>query len=157
MIKTNAIRILEANSIEFTTAEYEFSPEEIDAVSVAKMIDADPERVFKTLVARGDKTGINVFVIPGNYTLDLKKAANSSQNKKTEMIKEKELFPLTGYIKGGCTPIGMKKNFPVYIDESAQLWDKIYISAGMRGMQVLLNPQDLRELAEAEFADLIQY
>ena len=155
MTKTNALRILDANSVHYETAEYEFSPEEIDAVSVARKINADPEQVFKTLVARGDKTGITVFVIPGNFTLDLKKAANSSKNKKVEMIKEKELLPLTGYIKGGCTAIGMKKNYPVYIDESAQLWEKIYVSAGARGMQVCLDPEELRKLAGAEYVDLV--
>ncbi len=155
MQKTNAVRILEANNIQFKLAEYVFSLEEIDAVSVANKVHAEPERVFKTLVARGDKTGINVFVIPGNFTLDLKKAAKSSENKKIEMIKEKELLPLTGYIKGGCTPIGMKKSFPVFIDETAQLWENIYISAGVRGVQMNIRPSDLAKLVEAEFADLI--
>ena len=153
--KTNAIRILEANNIKHDLAEYVFNPDEIDAVSVANKVNAQPESVFKTLVCRGDKTGINVFVIPGNFTLDLKKAAKSSDNKKIEMIREKELLPLTGYIKGGCSPIGMKKDYPVYIDETAQLWDEIYISAGVRGIQVRLNPDKLSELVNARYADLI--
>lgn len=155
MNKTNAIRLLESGNIEYSTFEYEFSLEEIDAVSVAKKINAEPEKVFKTLVTRGDKTGINIFVIPGNYNLDLKKAAKSSNNKKIEMIKEKELLPLTGYIKGGCSPIAMKKRYPVFIDESASLWEAIFVSAGVRGMQVKIAPHDLINTASGEYADLI--
>lgn len=155
MNKTNVIRLLEANKIKHTVAEYKFNIEEIDAVSVAYKIQTEPEKVFKTLVARGDKTGINIFVIPGNFILDLKKAAKASGNKKIEMIKEKDLFPLTGYIKGGCSPIGLKKNYPVHIDETATLWNNIFISAGIRGMQVNLNPGDLLVLVEGKYADLI--
>jgi len=107
------------------------------------------------LVTRGDKNGINVFVIPGNMTLNLKKAAALSSNKNIEMIKEKELLPLTGYIKGGCSPIGMKKSFPTYIDETALLFDKIFVSAGKRGCQIHLSPNDLAKLTDADFGDLI--
>jgi Cys-tRNA(Pro)/Cys-tRNA(Cys) deacylase len=155
MKKTNAIRILEANQITFQLYHYEFSLEEIDAVSVARKVDAEPESVFKTLVTRANTNENYVFVIPGNESLNLKKAADISKSKKIEMIKEKELLPLTGYIKGGCTPIGLKKQFPIFIDETAQLFDAIYISAGVRGTQMKLNPNDLKKLVNAEFVDLV--
>lgn len=155
MSKTNAIRILEAKGITHETYEYEFSEDEIDAISVAAKIGADKESVFKTLVTRGDRNGINVFCIPADTELNLKKAAAASGNKSIEMIKMKELLPLTGYIRGGCSPIGMKKEHPTYIDETAQLFDQIYVSAGIRGMQVKLNPDELRSLVNAEYADLV--
>lgn len=154
LMKTNAIRILESKNIPHNTIDYEFIEEEIDAVSVAHKIGAEPEQVFKTLVARNDKNEIHVFVIPGNFELNLKKAAKASGSKSIEMIKVKELQPLTGYIRGGCSPIGMKKQFPTYIDETAQLHEIIYCSAGIRGMQVSLSPIKLAEVTKAEFADL---
>ncbi len=155
MKKTNAIRILEANKINFQLFHYEFNIEEIDAVSVARKVGAEPESVFKTLIARSNTKAIFAFVIPGNETLNLKKAANVSGSKKIEMVKEKELLPLTGYIKGGCTSIGLKKQYPTFIDETAQLFDEIYVSAGVRGTQVKLNPNDLHKLVDAEFVDLV--
>ena len=154
-MKTNVIRILESKQIEFSSIEYDWNEEELDAISVAKKIDADPEQVFKTLVANGDKLGYCVFVIPGNYELDLKKSAKASNNKKIELVKVKELKTLTGYLRGGCSPIGMKKSFPTFIDESAQIFDKIYISAGIRGAQIILSPTQLTRLIAAKFADLI--
>ena len=154
MAKTYVIRILEAAKVDHSTHNYEVG-DELDAVTVANKVGVDPDTVFKTLVAHGDKNGINVFVIPGSYELDLKKAASASGNKKVEMIKMKELLPLTGYIRGGCSPIGMKKQFPTFIDETSQLFDQIYISAGVRGTQVKLNSDDLLELVNAEYADLI--
>ena len=135
--------------------EYEFSEDELDAVTVARKINADPEAVFKTLVTRSDKNEIAVFIIPGNFELDLKKAASASGHKKIEMIKVKELLPLTGYIRGGCSPIGMKKLFPSFIDETAQLHEEIYVSAGVRGMQIKLAPDDLLNFINAAYADLI--
>ena len=154
-MKTNAIRILESKKISHLTIEYESNEEEIDAISVARKIYAEPEMVFKTLVARNEKNELLVFVIPGNFELNLKKAALASGCKKIELIKVKELQPLTGYIRGGCSPIGMKKLFPTFIDETAQLYDEIFCSAGMRGMQVKLSPVDLSTLTESVFADLI--
>lgn len=154
MSKTNAIRILELKGIAHAAESYEFSEDEIDAVSVARKIGAEVESVFKTLVTRGDKNGINIFCIPADAELSLKKAAFVSGNKSIEMIKMKELLPLTGYIRGGCSPIGMKKEYPTYIDETAQLFEQIYVSAGVRGMQVKLAPDDLRELIGASFADI---
>ncbi len=154
-MKTNAVRILESNNIPHSTISYEFNEEEIDAVSVANKIGLNPETVFKTLVARNEKNELNVFIIPGSYELDLKKAARASNSKKIEMIKVKELQPLTGYIRGGCSPIGMKKLYPTFIDETAQLFDEIYMSAGARGMQVKLSPNDLARIIDGIFADLI--
>lgn len=155
MSKTNAIRILEAHKVSHSSAEYEFSEDEIDALSVANKIGVDPETVFKTLVARNEKNELFVFVIPATFELNLKKAASASLNKKIEMIKVKELQPLTGYIRGGCSPVGMKKLFPTFIDETAQLYDSIYVSAGIRGMQVKLAPNDLAGIIGAKFADLV--
>ncbi len=153
--KTNVIRILEKEKRNFETIRYDFNENEIDALSVAKKIEAKPEMVFKTLVANGNKTGINVFVVPGPFELDLKKAAAVSSNKKIELIKVKDLSPITGYIRGGCSPIGMKKSYPTYIDESARLFEWIYISAGIRGMQVKILPSDLLNLVNAKFVDII--
>lgn len=155
MSKTNAVRILEAAEIHHKTFEYEVNEDELDAVSVAEKINAEHEQVFKTLIARNDRNENFVFCIPGNYELDLKKAAKASGNKKIEMIKVKEILPLTGYIRGGCSPIGMKKLFPTFIDETALLFDEIYVSAGMRGMQVKLSPSDLSKLINAVFTELI--
>jgi len=154
-LKTNAVRILEAKNIAHSTFEYESDENEIDAVSVALKINAEPETVFKTLVARNEKNELLVFVIPGNFELNLKKAAKASNSKSIELIKVKELQPLTGYIRGGCSPIGMKKLFPTYIDETAQLHTKIYCSAGVRGMQLFLSPIDLAAVVEADFCDII--
>jgi len=149
--KTNSIRTLEKENISHSIHTYPVSAwqsqdgaadeSDLSGITVAKKIGAEPERVFKTLVTRGDKEGINIFCIPVTEELNLKKAAVASDNKKIEMIKEKELLPLTGYVKGGCSPIGMKKKYPTYIDETAQLFDEIYISAGVRGMQVRLKPR----------------
>ena len=155
MKKTNAVRILESFNIHFELFEYEFNENEIDAVSVAGKINAPPEMVFKTLVATGDKTGYIVFIIPGNAELNLKKAASASGNKRVEMIKAKDLLSVTGYIRGGCSPVGMIKKFPAYLEETSQLFAHIYISSGVRGMQMKLAPADLAKIAEAEFADLI--
>jgi len=154
-MKTNAIRIMETKKIIHSTFEYESNEEELDAISVAQKINAEPETVFKTLVVKNENHEIHVFVIPGNFDLNLKKAAKASGSKSIEMIKVKELHPLTGYIRGGCSPIGMKKLFPTYIDETALIHDKIYVSAGIRGMQLYLGPNDLAQIVEAEFADLI--
>jgi Cys-tRNA(Pro)/Cys-tRNA(Cys) deacylase len=153
--KTNAVRILESNQIEHSTVTYEVDEEDLSGIIVANKIGASPEEVFKTLVAEGDKNGINIFCIPVENELDLKKAAAASKNKKVEMIKVKNLFDITGYVRGGCSPIGMKKNFPVYIEESAQIFDKIYNSAGVRGMQIYISPIELIKITKAEFADLI--
>lgn len=155
MSKTNAIRILETNKIAHTIQTYEVNENDLSGESVAKKINADPATVFKTLVANGDTNGINIFCIPVTEELNLKKAAAASENKKIEMIKVKELLPLTGYIRGGCSPIGMKKQYTTFIEETAQLFEKIYVSAGARGIQVYLSPVDLQKITNAVFTDLI--
>jgi Cys-tRNA(Pro)/Cys-tRNA(Cys) deacylase len=155
MSKTNAVRILDSNNISYTTHTYEVDEDDLSGITVADKIQADQDTVFKTLVATGDKIGTVVFCLPVTEELNLKKAASASGNKNIELVKVKDLFNLTGYIRGGCSPIGMKKRFPVYIDETAQLFEEIYISAGMRGMQIKLAPVELANLIEARFCDLI--
>lgn len=155
MNKTNAVRIIETAKINYTAHIYNVDENDLSGITVAKKINAEPETVFKTLVAHGDKTGIIVFCIPVTEELNLKKAAKESGNKKVELIKAKELLPLTGYVRGGCSPIGMKKRYPVFLDETVNLFDKIYVSAGIRGMQVCLAPKDLTELTEANLCDVI--
>ena len=154
MTKTNAIRILEAAKIQFVAHEYDISDGEISGVAVAAKIGREPECVFKTLVTEGKTTGLNVFVIPSNVELDLKKAAAAAGDKNVQMIKLWELEPKTGYIHGGCSPIGMKKQFPTFIDETAQLYETINVSGGRIGLQVELSLNDLSELVDAKFADL---
>jgi Cys-tRNA(Pro)/Cys-tRNA(Cys) deacylase len=155
MPKTNAVRILDSNNISYTIHTYEVDENDLSGITVADKISANQDTVFKTLVATGDKTGTVVFCLPVTEELNLKKAASASGNKSIELVKVKELFNLTGYIRGGCSPIGMKKRFPVYIDETAQLFDEIYVSAGMRGMQIKLSPVELADLIEAQFCDLL--
>ncbi len=154
MTKTNVMRLLEAAEISYRTAEYEYDENHLSGLHAAEQTGIPAEQVFKTLVTRGDKTGILVFCIPVNMELDLKKAAAVSKNKKVEMIHMKELLALTGYIRGGCSPIGMKKKYPTFIDETCILFDEIAVSAGMRGVQVILNPQALIEYIDAIEADI---
>jgi len=154
MTKTNALRILEASHIAHMAREYDVSDGEISGVAVAIKIGQSPERVFKTLVTEGKTTGLNVFIVPSNVELDLKKAAQAACDKYIEMIKSRELEPKTGYIHGGCSPIGMKKQFPSFIDETAQLFDTINVSGGRIGLQVELSPLDLAKLINAKFCDL---
>lgn len=153
--KTNVIRILEAQGIEHEVFEYSAEDGLIDAVAVANKTGFEPDRVFKTLVLSGKNTGINVFVIPGNCTLDLKKAAEAAGDKSVEMIKSKELLPLTGYIHGGCSPVGMKKEYPTFLEEMACGYDYIVVSAGKIGLQVKICPDDLVRLIGAKYADLV--
>jgi Cys-tRNA(Pro)/Cys-tRNA(Cys) deacylase len=155
MSKTNAIRLLESYNIPHQTYKYEVDENDLSGITVAHKLNVDEETVYKTLVTRNGKNEIYVFCIPVNQELNLKKAASASGTKKIEMIKLNELLPLTGYIRGGCSPIGMKKNFPVFIEEAAQLLDKIYISAGIRGMQIEISPTDLCTVVNGEFADVI--
>ncbi len=155
MPKTNAVRILESLNISHKTLEYEVDEDDLSGVSVANKINADEEKVYKTLVTRNEKNEIAVFCLPVSQELNLKKAAVAFGCKKIEMIKLNELLPITGYIRGGCSPIGMKKSFPVVIEETSQLYDKIYISAGIRGMQIEISPADLAKVVNAEFGDII--
>lgn len=148
--KTNAVRLLETAGIGFEQIPYEYTEDDLSAQHVAAELGEPIEQVFKTLVLRGDKTGFFVCVIPGDFEVDLKVAARISGNKNCEMLHVKELLPTTGYVRGGCSPIGMKKPFPTYIHESALLYDYIYISAGVRGMQIKINPNDLISYVGAE-------
>ena len=139
MTKTNAMRLLDAAGIAYRTAEYEYDESDLSGKHAAQQVGLPEEQVFKTLVTRGDKTGLLVFCIPVSDELDLRRAASVSGNKKLEMIHVKELLPLTGYIRGGCSPIGMKKKYPTYIDETSILFDEIAVSAGQRGLQIILD------------------
>ena len=141
--KTNAARLLDKAGISYELIPYEVDPENLAATHVAEQLGEDIERVFKTLVLRGDRNGIFVCVVPGDMEVDLKAAAKISGNKSAKMIAMKELLPTTGYIRGGCSPIGMKKHFPTYIHATAVDFDFIYVSAGVRGIQVKIAPQSL--------------
>lgn len=143
MTKTNVMRLLDAAGVHYRTAEYEYDESDLSGQHAAEQLDLPAEQVFKTLVARGDKTGPVVFCIPVLDELDLRRAAAVSGNKKVELIHLKELLPLTGYLRGGCSPIGMKKKFPTYIDETCILFDEIAVSAGARSKQIILSPDDL--------------
>ncbi len=153
--KTNAARILDEKNIEYTLIEYQVDEDHLDAVHVAAEVGMPAAQVFKTLVVRGDKTGPVFAVIPGDGELDLKALAKVSGNKRAELVHLKEVLPLTGYIRGGCSPLGAKKNYPVYLDETCILWDKIAVSAGQRGLQIFLNPDDLVKATGAEVANII--
>ena len=152
--KTNAIRLVQQAKIPCREAFYEFDEKDLSGLHAAKAVGMPPEQVFKTLVARGDRTGISVFCIPVCCELDLKKAAKAVGDKKIELVAVKELLALTGYIRGGCSPIGMKKKYPIYFDETCILWDEIAVSAGERGHQMILPPESLARLVGAEFVDL---
>lgn len=155
MTKTNVMRLLDAAGIPYESGEYEVDENDLSGGHVADVLGLDHDMVFKTLVLKGDKNGYLVCCIPVDEELDLKKVAKASKDKKVEMIHMKELLLLTGYMRGGCSPIGMKKKFPTYIEETAVLFDRISISAGQRGVQVFLNPEQLAEYIEAQFAPLI--
>ena len=154
--KTNAVRLVQQADIPCREEFYEFDENDLNGNHAAEAIGKPAEEVFKTLVARGERTGINVFCIPVCFELDLKKAAKAAGDKNMAMIPVKELLGLTGYIRGGCSPVGMKKKYPTFIDETAQLYDEIAVSAGARGHQMLLNPEELARLVGAKFVDLIQ-
>lgn len=154
MNKTNAMRLLDAAGIEYTPMPYAYDESDLSGMHIVSQIGLPPEQVFKTLVARGDKTGLVVFCIPVADELDLKKAAAVSRNKKVEMLHVKELLGLTGYIRGGCSPIGMKKKFPTFVDETCILFDRITVSAGCRGCQLLLPVEALTAFIDATVCDL---
>lgn len=152
--KTNAIRLVQQAKIPCREAFYEFDEKDLSGIHAAEAVGMPGEQVFKTLVARGDRTGINVFCIPVCCELDLKKAAKAVGDKKIELVAVKELLNLTGYIRGGCSPVGMKKKYPTYFDETCILWDEIAVSAGERGHQMILHPEALVELVSANIVDL---
>ena len=152
--KTNAVRLLDRLGIRYELREYEVDPDDLAAETVARKVGMPPEQVFKTLVARGDKHGVCLAVVPGNCELDLKALAKATGDKKIETVPLKEVEPLTGYIRGGVTALACKKPYPVYLDETAQLFDVISISAGMRGLQILLAPDDYIRAVGAKVAPI---
>lgn len=153
--KTNAVRLVQQAGFSCKEAFYEYDENDLNGNHAAKAIGFPPEQVFKTLVARGERTGINVFCIPVCCELNLKKAAAAAGDKNMELIPVKELLPLTGYIRGGCSPIGMKRKFPTFIDEVCTLYEEIAVSAGERGHQMILPPEALLQLANATTTDII--
>jgi len=153
--KTNAVRLVQQAGIPCREAYYEFDEKDLSGSHAAAAIGMPPEQVFKTLVARGEKSGINVFCIPVCCELDLKKAAKAAEDKNMELVAVKELLVLTGYVRGGCSPVGMKKHYPTYFDETCILWEEIAVSAGARGHQMIVPPEALAELVDAEMKDII--
>jgi len=156
-MKTNAARILAQAGVHYDLREYPVGEEHLSAPEVAEAIGMPPEQVFKTLVLRGDRTGVLLAVIPGNAELDLKALASASGNKHVEMAPVKEITALTGYVRGGVSPLGTRKPYPVFLDETADLWDKISVSAGARGSQIILRPNDLARTVEAVRADIAKW
>lgn len=153
--KTNAVRILERENINYSLIAYNVDESDLSAKNVAEQLGEPIDQVFKTLVLKGDKTGYFVCVLPGSQELDLKQAAIVSGNKNCEMIPMKELLPVTGYIRGACSPIGMKKTFPSYIDASCKNFEYIYLSAGKRGLQIQISADDLTKVIPITLAELI--
>ena len=154
MTKTNAMRMLDKAKIAYEPLEYTYDDNDLSGVTIANSVGLPCDMVFKTLVAKGDKTGPIVMCIPVDKEIDLKKAASVTGNKKVEMIHVKDLLGLTGYIRGGCSPVGMKKKFPTFIDESAQNHDKITVSAGIKGCQLLVDTKELVSFTDAKLVDL---
>ena len=154
--KTNAVRLVQQAGIDCRESFYAYDENDLSGIHAAQAIGFPPEQVFKTLVARGPKTGINVFCIPVCCELDLKKAAKAASDKSIALIPVKELLGLTGYIRGGCSPVGMKKKYPTFFDETCQLYDEIAVSAGARGHQMLVPPEALAALVGAKLVDIIQ-
>jgi len=153
-MKTNAARALDELNIKYELREYGVDPDDLSAETVARKIAMNLEQVFKTLVVRGDREGVCLAVIPGNAELNLKALAKLTGDRKMEMVPLKEVQPLTGYIRGGVTALACKKDYPVYIDETAILFDQISVSAGMRGTQIILHPEDYIKAAKATAADI---
>ncbi len=154
--KTNAIRLVEQADIPCREHFYEYDEKDLNGNHAADALGFPPEQVFKTLVARGERTGLNVFCIPVCCELDLKKAAKAAGDKNMAMIPVKDLLACTGYIRGGCSPVGMKKSYPTFFDETCLLWDEIAVSAGERGHQMILPPEPLTQLVRAKLVDIIQ-
>src|SRR5438270_8607043 len=155
-MKTNAVRLLESLGVQYELREYEVDPEDLAAETVAAKIGLPPEQVFKTLLARGDRHGICLAIIPGNTEVDLKALAGASANRKIQLVPVKELQPLTGYIRGGVTALAGKKDYPVYVDETIELFEVISISAGIRGLQMLISPADYLKATKATIAAIAQ-
>lgn len=154
MAKTNAARILDNLGVTYELRSYEVDPEDLSAVSVARKVGLPAEQVFKTLVARGDRTGVCLALVPGDAHLDLKALARATGDRRSELVALREVLPLTGYVRGGVTALACKKDYPVIIDESAQLYPQISVSAGARGLQILLDPEDYSRAVHGRFAPL---
>lgn len=154
--KTNAVRLVEQAGIPCREIFYDFDENDLNGNHAAKAIGMPPEQVFKTLVAQGERTGINIFCIPVCCELNLKKAAKAAGDKNMELVPVKELLSLTGYIRGGCSPVGMKKKYPTFFDETAVLHDEIALSAGARGHQMLVPPDDIVRLTNGTYSDITQ-
>jgi len=152
--KTNAVRLVQQAKIPCREHFYEYDEKDLSGIHAAAAIGMPAEQVFKTLVARGPKTGIQVFCIPVCCELDLKKAAKAAGDKSIELVAVKELLSLTGYVRGGCSPVGMKKKYPTFLDETAVLWDEIALSAGERGHQMVVPPEEIANLLNAKFVDI---
>lgn len=152
--KTNAARLLDQAGIRYELVPYIVDENDLSAIHIADQLNEPIEQVFKTLVLRGDKSGIFVCVVPGEEEVDLKKAAKVSGNKNCDLVAMKELLGLTGYIRGGCSPLGMKKKYPTYIHETCILYDYIYVSGGVRGLQIKADPNDLIKICEMEICEI---
>lgn len=154
-IKTNALRILDSKKIDYKLVEYIVDENDLSGLHVAEQLGQDPRQIFKTIVLKGDRNGYIVCCIPVSENIDLKKVAKLAGEKKVELIPMKQLLSITGYIRGGCSPIGMKKSFPTFIDRSARNFESIALSAGKRGLQFFSNPEDVARVCRAQFAELI--
>lgn len=154
MVKTNAMRMLDKAKIKYEAIEYSYDENDLSGTSIAKEANLDEDIVFKTLVAKGDKTGYLVFCIPVAKEVDLKKAAKESGNKKVEMVHVKDLLGITGYIRGGCSPVGMKKKFPTYFDMASEKQKEICVSAGVRGCQLKIDTKTLTGFVDAHICDI---
>jgi Cys-tRNA(Pro)/Cys-tRNA(Cys) deacylase len=154
MSKTNACRILDSLGIAYELREYQVDPDDLSAENVAAKVGLPPEQVFKTLAVRGDRNGVAVAVIPGNYELDFKALAHLTGDRKTEMLPLKEVQSVTGYIRGGVTALGMKKDYPVFADETIELWDTVCVSAGQRGLQIVIAPADYLRVTGATVGEI---
>ncbi len=152
--KTNALRLLDAQNVQYEMVEYHYDTDDLSVEHIAEDNGLHLERIFKTLVAKGDKNGVAVAVVPGHKNLDFKALAKASGNKKMTLAPVKDIQGLTGYIRGGCSPIGMKKDYPVYLDTSALAYDVIYVNAGQRGLLVGLSPEALRRATDAVAAEI---
>lgn len=155
-VKTNAVRLIEHAGIPYKEAFYDFDENDLNGMHAAKAIDFPPEKVYKTLVARGSRTGIHVFCVPVCCELDLKKAAKAAGDKSIALVSVKELLGLTGYIRGGCSPVGMKKQYPTHFHEDCICFDEIAVSAGERGHQMILSPESLTGYLKADYFDLVK-
>lgn len=154
MSKTNACRILDSLSIHYETRDYEVDPNDLAAETVAAKIGMPPEQVFKTLAVKGDRNGVCVAVIPGNYELDFKALAQLTGDRKVEMVPLKDVQNVTGYVRGGVTALGLKKDYPVFVDETMQLWDEVSVSAGQRGTQIILKPDDYLKATNGTYGEI---